>query len=73
LVNETNTSVIFCAENGSFAAEKRENECLNYFFDFWTKPKSQKNNSSIQKSFFAAVGGVIAPKNYRSIVRLNKI
>jgi hypothetical protein len=38
--------------NGSFAAEKKGNEGLNYFFEIWALPKSQKNNSSPQKNLF---------------------
>ena len=49
--------------------KKGENGRLIYFLDIWTKPKCQKNKSSVQKNLFAAEGGCLATKKiYRSIV-----
>jgi hypothetical protein len=45
--------------NGSFAAEKGGNGRVIYFFEIWALPKSQKNKSHVQKTSFAAEGGVI--------------
>ena len=47
---------------GGFAAAKRGDGRLIYFFDIWALLKCQKNKSSVQKNFFAAEGGYLAIK-----------